>query len=88
MAAFGNPEVPLVETYAAGVLSGSSTRSHSCSPHLSSWFHDCWPSGISSWWRFRTKILDWGIPQESAAATAISSVFSDARMNFACVILT
>ena len=40
MAAFGSPEVPLVETYAAGVLSGSSTWTQSFSPQLSKRFHD------------------------------------------------
>jgi hypothetical protein len=34
-AAFGTPDVPLVETYAAVVLSGSSTRTQSSSPQAS-----------------------------------------------------
>lgn len=40
IAAFGRPDVPLVLTYAAGVLSGSSTRTQSLSPQLSKLFHD------------------------------------------------
>jgi hypothetical protein len=37
MAALGKPEVPLVLTYAAVVLSGSSTCTQSFSPHTRNW---------------------------------------------------